>query len=165
MITNVPNLAGAHHLKLPVRDLMRSEAWYGRVLGYRRAAEFRQEGVLMGLGLLHPAGGPEFGLRLDPARAEAAAGFVYFGIGVADEAGLLALAARLDSLGEPHGGVVRTKRSWLLPLLHDPDGHELRFFSVTNHTAPLPGEVMRVGNGRELVEQARLSSEVVRASL
>jgi len=30
----------------------------------------------------HPGGGPELGLRLDPGRAEAAAGFDYFAIGV-----------------------------------------------------------------------------------
>ncbi|MDW6066007.1 hypothetical protein SAZ11_59850 [Streptomyces sp. FXJ1.4098] len=30
--------------KLPVRDLARSEAWYGRTLGYRRAAEFVEQG-------------------------------------------------------------------------------------------------------------------------
>ena len=31
----------------------------------------------MGLGLIHPGSGPELGLRLDPGRAQAAAGFDY----------------------------------------------------------------------------------------
>lgn len=40
---DIPSL-GVHHLKLPVRDLARSEAWYMRTLGYRRAAEFIEKG-------------------------------------------------------------------------------------------------------------------------
>jgi len=31
----------------------------------------------MGLGLIHPGSGPELGLRHDPGRAQAAAGFDY----------------------------------------------------------------------------------------
>ncbi|MGA6159665.1 VOC family protein [Stenotrophomonas sp. NPDC087984] len=41
---DIPGFVGVHHLKLPVRDLARSEAWYGRTLGYRRAAEFVERG-------------------------------------------------------------------------------------------------------------------------
>jgi hypothetical protein len=37
--------------------------------------EFVEQGTLMGYGLAHPAGGPNLGLRLDPDRARAAAGF------------------------------------------------------------------------------------------
>ena len=155
METDIPRLAGAHHIKLPVRELARSEEWYGRVLGYRRAAEFAEDGVVMGIGMIHPDGGPDFGLRVDPARAEAAAGFDFFAIGVPDQAAMEALAARLDALGESHGGVVRTKRGWILPLLRDPDGHEVRFFSVTEHTPSAPGEVLRVEDGRGLISAAR----------
>jgi hypothetical protein len=27
---------------------------------------------------------------------------------------------------------------WILPLLHDPDGHEVRFYTVAHHTEPDP---------------------------
>ena len=70
-----PQLAGIHHLKLPVTDLARSREWYRTRLGYRVQAEFVEHGQLMGYGLTHPDGGPPFALRLDPERARAAAGF------------------------------------------------------------------------------------------
>ncbi len=70
-----PQLAGIHHLKLPVTDLARSREWYRIRLGYRVQAEFVEHGQLMGYGLTHPDGGPPFALRLDSERARAAAGF------------------------------------------------------------------------------------------
>jgi catechol 2,3-dioxygenase-like lactoylglutathione lyase family enzyme len=154
MDAEMPRLAGVHHLKLPVRDLARSEAWYARVLGYHRAAEFVEKGALTGISLDHPAGGPHFGLRQDPARAEAAAGFDYFAIGVADEKAIQTLAAHLDRLGEKHGGVIRTKVGWILPLLHDPDGHEIRFYTMTEHTPRPSGHIMRIEDGRDLIDAA-----------
>lgn len=152
MNAELPRLAGVHHIKLPVRDLARSEAWYGRVLGYRRVAEFLERGTLTGLALDHPAGGPHLGLRQDPARARAAAGFDYFAIGVPDEDAMRALAARLEGLGESHGEVIRTRVGWILPLLHDPDGHEVRFYTIAEHTPREPGRIMRVEDGRGLIE-------------
>ncbi len=59
----------------------------------------------MGVALRHPNGGPPLALRLDPARAAAAAGFDYFAIGVPDHAAIEALAARRSELGEEHAGV------------------------------------------------------------
>ncbi len=144
MDTGPVRLAGVHHLKLPVRDLARSEAWYGRTLGYLRTAEFRDGETLNGIGMSHPAGGPPIAFRLDPGRAEAAAGFDYFSIGVPDHATLDALAAHLDALGERHGGVHRASSGWILPYLHDPDGHEVRFYTVEHHTSTEPGDIKRV---------------------
>src|SRR2546430_16743536 len=77
-----PTLAGIHRLKLPVTDLARSLEWYRSRLGYQVQVEFVEQGTLMGVGLAHPAGGPDLGLRLDPERARAAAGVDYFAIGV-----------------------------------------------------------------------------------
>ena len=104
-ITDVPVLAGVHHLKLPVSDLTRSLEWYRSRLGYQVVAEFVEQGTLRGYAMAHPAGGPDLGLRLDPDRARAAAGFDYFAIGVPGRAALDTLAARLTGLGEEHGGV------------------------------------------------------------
>jgi hypothetical protein len=44
------------------------------------------------------------------------------------------LAARLTALGEQHAGVHWASIGWILPHLHDPDGHEIRFY--THRTTP-----------------------------
>jgi catechol 2,3-dioxygenase-like lactoylglutathione lyase family enzyme len=97
-----PELAGIHHVKLPVTDLARACEWYKTRLGYRVQIEFVEEGQRMGYVLEHPNGGPLLGLRLDPERARASAGFDYFAIGVPGRQTIEQLAARLTALGEPH---------------------------------------------------------------
>lgn len=145
----IPKLAGVHHLKLPVSDLPRSIDWYRTRLGYEVTVEFTEDGVLAGVGLTHPEGGPDLGLRRDPEKAAAAAGFDYFSIGVPDQATIEALAEHLTALGEDHAGVHFATRGWILPLLHDPDGHEVRFYTVESHTEIAEGEVLTVDNPRE----------------
>lgn len=147
-----PALAGVHHLKLPVTDLRRSQRWYESRLGYRVSVEFHRDGELDGIGMVHPNGGPGLGLRLDPERARAAAGFEYFAIGVPDESALRALADRLTGLSEQHAGVQPATFGWILPMLHDPDGHEVRFYTAQHHTEPDPEDVLVVDNP---VEAAR----------
>lgn len=129
-----PRLAGVHHLKLPVANLERSRKWYESRLGYSLVQEFHEEGRLMGLVMEHPDGGPSFALRLDPDRAQAAAGFDYFSIGIPDKGSIESLATRLTDLGEEHAGVHFATIGWILPMLHDPDGHEIRFYTVQQHT-------------------------------
>lgn len=149
-----PALDGIHHVKLPVRDLARSRAWYESRLGYRTAIEFSEQGILMGVVMSHPNGGPQFGLRLDPARAEAAAGFDYFSIGVPSREAIEDLAARLTALGERHAGVHFATIGWILPELHDPDGHEVRFYTTAHHTEPPAEGTARVDNPRETADAA-----------
>jgi catechol 2,3-dioxygenase-like lactoylglutathione lyase family enzyme len=148
-VPQMPALAGVHHLKLPVTDLARSREWYHSRLGYRVQAEFVEQGQLMGYALVHPRGGPPLGLRLDPDRARAAAGFDYFAIGVPGKEAIDQLAARLDALGEQHAGVHWASIGWILPLLHDPDGHEIRFYTIEHHTEPDPGQVTTIHDPRE----------------
>ena len=145
----MPALAGVHHLKLPVTDLARSREWYRSRLGYQVQVEFVEQGRLMGYALAHPNGGPPLGLRLDPGRARAAAGFDYFAIGVPDKEAIDQLAARLDALGEEHAGVHWASIGCILPHLHDPDGHEIRFYTVQHHTEPAPGQVTTIYDPRE----------------
>jgi catechol 2,3-dioxygenase-like lactoylglutathione lyase family enzyme len=152
-------LAGIHHLKLPVRDVERSVAWYGRTLGYVRFIEFVEQSTLMGVGMRHPGGGPDLVVRQDPERAQAAAGFDYLTIGVPDQPAIEALAARLDALGEQHAGVHFASIGWNLPELHDPDGHEVRFYTLEQHrTLPNHGETITVNDPRETSEAAEAAT-------
>jgi catechol 2,3-dioxygenase-like lactoylglutathione lyase family enzyme len=151
--SGAPALAGIHHLKLPVTDLATSREWYRSRLGYQLQIEFVEEGRLMGCALRHPNGGPPLALRLDPDRARAAAGFDYFAIGVPDKEAMDRLADRLNALGERHAGVHWASIGWILPELHDPDGHEVRFYTHQHHTDPVPGEVTTMHDPRENSER------------
>lgn len=133
---HAPALDGIHHLKLPVADLARSFAWYQARLGYEVMKEFVEEGVLMGIAMTHPAGGPDLALRLDEERARAAAGFDYFAIGVPGQAAIAELAERFTALGDLHEGVHRTPVGWVLLGVHDPDGHDVRFYTVPLEVPP-----------------------------
>ena len=152
-LTDAPALAGVHHLKLPVSDLARSRTWYRSRLGYEVAMEFVEQGKLMGYGLAHPNGGPMLGLRLNPERAQAAAGFDYFAIGVPGKEAIDHLAARLSALGERHAGVHWATIGWILPALHDPDGHEVRFYTLQHHTELDPGTVTTINDPRESAQR------------
>ena len=134
MTASVPALDGVHHLKLPVSDLDRSVAWYRTHLGYEIQTRFVEQGVLMGVSMAHPAGGPVLALRLDPERAARAAGFDYFSFGVAGRPEIEALAEHLSALGVEHAGVHFATIGWILPGAHDPDGHEVRFYTTTAHS-------------------------------
>ena len=63
------------------------------------------------------------------------------------------LAARLSALGEEHAGVHRASTGWILPMLHDPDGHEVRFYTQEHHTEPEPGDVATIHDPRETAER------------
>ena len=150
---DAPQLAGVHHVKLPVTDLVRSREWYRTRLGYRVQIQFLEQGRVMGYVLEHPNGGPPLGLRLDPERARAAAGFDYFAIGVPDKETIEHLAARLTAMGEQHAGVHLATIGWILPHLHDPDGHEIRFYTHQQHTALDPHAVTTIIDPRESAER------------
>ena len=59
-VSDVPALAGVHHLKLPVTDLARSREWYHGRLGYELRAEMVEQGQLMGLALDTPTAAPRW---------------------------------------------------------------------------------------------------------
>jgi catechol 2,3-dioxygenase-like lactoylglutathione lyase family enzyme len=137
-MTDAPLLDGIHHLKLPVADLERSLAWYQRRLGYEVMHEFVEDGTRMGIAMTHPNGGPDLAIRLDPERARAAAGFDYFAIGVPGRDAIERLAERFTTLGDAHAGVERTPVGWVLLGVHDPDGHEVRLYTVPIELPPDP---------------------------
>jgi catechol 2,3-dioxygenase-like lactoylglutathione lyase family enzyme len=153
-MNTAPLLDGVHHLKLPVADLERSADWYAAHLGYEVQTRFIEQGELMGVSMQHPNGGPTLALRLNPELAIRAAGFDYFSFGVPGRAELEALAERLADRGVEHAGVHFATVGWILPGAHDPDGHEVRFYTTETHRDP-PSEIY---DPRE--SSARLEAEL-----
>ena len=152
----IPTLDGVHHLKLPVTDLRRSIDWYASRLGYRVVLEFREHGELTGVSMGHPRGGPGLGLHVAPEKARGGAGFDYFSIGVPDRAAIVALADHLTALGERHAGAHFATLGWILPMLHDPDGHEVRFYTTESHTTLDLDSVMVVDDAVASAQAAEL---------
>jgi len=125
---DVPILAGTHHVRLPVRDVERSVAWYAELLGYERDFPFKDGERVLGWALKHPAGGPSLVVIHDPARAESGAGFPFFSFGMPDGEAIEAMRLRLDARGIVHGGVQKALAGIKLPFVQDPDGHLLGFY-------------------------------------
>ncbi len=123
-------LSGFHHVKMPIADVARSRDWYQRVLGFEQELEFVEDGVLMGLALRDPGGTARLAVRRDPARAAALAGFDPVALGVPTRADLEEWQRRLDELDEPHGGIVTGHTGSVLVGLHDPDGIEVRLYTM-----------------------------------
>lgn len=135
-MSTTPLLDGLHHVKLPVSDIEKSYAWYHEHLGYEAKMKFVESGVLMGIAMGHPNGGPNMALRVDPDRAAMGSGFDYFAIGVPGKDAIDALVAHLDEVGIPHDGIVRTPVGWVLSGVHDPDGYDVRFYTVPLELPP-----------------------------
>ena len=131
---SAPRLDGFHHVKIPVTDIERSLDWYSSRLGFTEGIRFVEDQVLMGVTLEHPDGGPPLALRVDQRASDGIGAFDFFSIGVPDKESIEALAAHLSGLGETHAGVHRATLGWILPMLHDPDGHEVRFYTTQHHS-------------------------------
>ena len=129
----MPALSGFHHVKLPVGDVVRSRDWYRSVLGLVADLEFVEDGVLMGVALRDPTGTVRLAARYDPERAAALAGFDPVAVGVPTRTDLEEWVRRLDALGEPHGGIATGHEGWFLGGLHDPDGIEVRLYTLERH--------------------------------
>lgn len=122
-------LSGFHHVKLPVNDVARSRDWYGAVMGLQVDLEFVEDGVLMGVAM-RASDGTCLAARHDPARAAAMAGFDPVTFAVPTVADLEDWQQRLDELHQPHGGIVGGHQGWALVGLHDPDGIEVRLYTL-----------------------------------
>src|ERR1700737_1727538 len=88
-MTDMPELKGIHHLKMPVSNLATSLDFYERALGARRIAEAdhrRGDGSLFAYILAVPGLGTKLELRLHPQRAKSHAGFDPVTIAVEDRA-------------------------------------------------------------------------------
>jgi hypothetical protein len=91
--------------------------------------EFREDGVLRGVGLRHGEAGLRLALRQDPERARALAGFDSLCLAVGIRADLDALLSELDNAGVPHTDPVQGYRGWAADV-PDPDGHVVRVHTL-----------------------------------
>jgi catechol 2,3-dioxygenase-like lactoylglutathione lyase family enzyme len=138
-----PSLAGVHHLKIPVTDLVRSIEWYGRVFGFTVTMEFPDaDGVVRGVGGELPGlGDTLLTLRVNPKAAEGCRGFDPVSFGVDDRTDIVAWATHLDELDVRHSPVIDASVGWLL-VFDDPDGLQLHLYSWAAHGvdhSKLPG--------------------------
>ncbi|MFF5303936.1 VOC family protein [Streptomyces sp. NPDC013161] len=130
----MPELAGIHHVKMPVTDLDRSRDWYGRVLGFKVTYEFQDaDGVVRGVaGEVPGLGDSMLCLRVNSQAAQGCQGFDPVSFAVRDRADVEAWAAHLDTLGVPHSPVIEASIGWLL-VFNDPDGLDLHLYSWAAH--------------------------------
>lgn len=130
----MPELAGIHHVKMPVTDLDRSRDWYGRVLGFKVTYEFQDaDGVVRGVaGEVPGLGDSMLCLRVNSQAAQGCQGFDPVSFAVRDKADMEAWAAHLDTLGISHSPVIEASIGWLL-VFNDPDGLDLHLYSWAAH--------------------------------
>ena len=120
----VGDLAGIHHITLPVSDVDHSASWYETAFGFATASasgDANDHGVT----LVHPEVGTTVVLRHDPPRAAALEGFdvLTFAVGTLDD--LHALVARLDEQHIGHGAPTALAAGVTVDV-RDPDGMVVR---------------------------------------
>ncbi|HEV2310120.1 MAG TPA: VOC family protein [Acidimicrobiia bacterium] len=118
-----PRFVGVAHVRINVRDLPRSIAWYRDVLGFEDPWFTGRPGVAV---LFHPESKVEFILRQGQPASPAEAAFDHVALLVEDTDQLRAWERRLGELGldlriTPAVGGVSIN-------LEDPDGNDLELF-------------------------------------
>ena len=142
-ITGLDRIA---QIKLPVTDLARSVGWYRELLGLRLWAEFVEDGVLRGAGLIDAEG--RFAIALRDRTACAGRpdlrGFDVVAFLPASRSVLDDLIGRCHRLGVAHHGIEETPAGPRLDI-PDPDGTVLRFYHFTGPTDGFTGVETRDG--------------------
>ena len=146
-----PPLGGLWLVKLPVRDLTRSLAWYRQVFAVVPEMEFRDEhrvvqGVTCSLPGIADTG---IALRQDPQAAQGYAGFDPVAWHVADLPALEQWADFLDQLAIAHSPVIVGTEGWLM-IFRDPDDIGHHIYTRSTHGLD-PSD--RPGAGRRLTSQ------------
>jgi catechol 2,3-dioxygenase-like lactoylglutathione lyase family enzyme len=120
----VHDVAGVHHVTLPVSDVARSQDWYAAAFGLEVLGSGATE-----VTLAHPAVTITVVLREDAARARALAGFDVLTLTAGTRDDLDALIARLDGLGVAHGAPTTTSTGTTVDVA-DPDGLVVRLTTL-----------------------------------
>jgi hypothetical protein len=146
MQTGIDGLDRIAQVKLPVTDLAHSVNWYRQLFDLRLWAEFAEDGVVRGAGLIDPRGRFNIALRDREAcagrpdlRGHDVVAFLPDTRSVLDD-----LIARCDRLGIAHGDVHETPAGSILDI-PDPDGTVLRFYHFTAPTEGFTGIETRDG--------------------
>jgi catechol 2,3-dioxygenase-like lactoylglutathione lyase family enzyme len=143
-------LAGIHHVKIPVTDLARSLHWYRRVFGLRPTMAFSEaDGVVRGFAGEIPGLKPAtVAFRVNPAAVEGSRGFDPVSFAVESRDDIQRWAGHLDSLGVSHSPIVEASIGWLL-IFDDPDGLTLHLYTWAEHGIDVSG---RPGYGRPITD-------------
>src|SRR5258708_12347221 len=131
-------LAGIHHVKIPVTGLARSLRWYRRLFGLRPTLAFPDaDGVVCGFAGEIPGLKPTtVAFRVNQAAVEGSRGFDPVSFAVESRDDLRRWVAHLDSLGVNHSPIVEASIGWLL-VFDDPDPLPL-------HLSPSPHPAINV---------------------
>jgi catechol 2,3-dioxygenase-like lactoylglutathione lyase family enzyme len=133
-------ILGVHHIKIPVTDLVRSRAWYERVFDLEPFIEWPDdEGVVRGVSY-RSKGDLALALREHPESARGFAGFDPFAMMLRGRSDVDHWATRLDELGVVHEPVLTIPIGYMLAF-DDPDGLQLRFYTLDEHGADPEGRV------------------------
>ena len=129
-------IAGIHHIKLPVSDLDISLKFYADLWNAKRIPEFdhrrEEDGELYAYICEVPRLGTKLELRLNAEHAEKQRKFDPITIAVKDRDMLRRWTGRLDQLGIKHSGEIVAIQAWLVTF-DDPDQHRLRFYTLEQH--------------------------------
>lgn len=127
-------LRGIYAVKLPVRDLAESRAWYERVFAFTAELEFPDaDGVVRGVSGHLPGCGAWFALRESPGHAAACIdGFNLVNLAVEDRTALKEWSTRLDELGIRHSPIIDATIGWIV-VLNDPNGIEIHLYTEQRH--------------------------------
>lgn len=126
-------LSGFHHVKVPVVDVARSREWYAAVFDLETELEFVEGSALAGVSLVDADRTVRLALRADPARARALAGFDAVALGVRSREDLERWVTRLDALGQTSCEIEAGRLGWVISGLRDPDGIEVRLYTIEEH--------------------------------
>lgn len=142
----ISGLGPIAQVKLPVTDLARSVTWYRRLLGLRLWAEFVEDGVLVGAGLMDQERRFNIALRQRAfcASRPDLSGFDIVAFLPASRAVLEEMVTRCDRLDIAHSGIEDTPGGPRLDVA-DPDGTVLRFYYFTGPTDVFTGIEFRDG--------------------
>ena len=124
----VHDLAGVHHVTLPVSDVAGSRDWYALAFGFE-ATKDATDGDAGDVTMAHPSAPIEVVLRHDPIRARALAGFDAIAFTVATIEDLDAVVGRLDAAGIAHSAPTATGTGVHVEVA-DPDGIVVRLTTL-----------------------------------
>jgi catechol 2,3-dioxygenase-like lactoylglutathione lyase family enzyme len=138
---DVGEILGIHHVKIPVSDLVASREWYERVFELETLTEFRDEEDDVVRGVVYRSKGDlVLSLRENKPAAKGAAGFDPFAIMLQGRDDIDVWVERLDSLGVDHSPIIEASIGYILAF-DDPDGLQLRFYTLDEHGADMEGRV------------------------